>query len=424
MNISESEFLSLPVAEQVFIVINEERIDRGLTPVAFVTSQLNGYAQQGADAATDPSFPAAVTGGNAVTFGGSIWAGGVTSVLETDYYWMYDDGWSGLLGATSNMNCSLASSSGCWGHRDIILHAFPPCGATAPTLSIGAAVSTSGYPGGSIAALVVSTCGAPPTDVTLSWSQLAGAVSATSSVVGIAALAGGQGYWQVRSNGAVTAAGQAINYGSMQGDTLNSPIVGIATTPDGRGYWLVAADGGIFSFGDASFFGSTGTLRLDAPMVGIAATPDGRGYWLIAADGGIFSFGDAPFRGSMGGSALNRPVVGIAIDASTGGYWLVAADGGIFSFDAPFFGSTGALRLVKPIVGMVAQSNGRGYRFVAADGGVFCFGGAAFDGSLGNQSLPDPVVAMAADLASSYWMATSNGGIFAFGGASVFANAT
>src|SRR5437588_478912 len=86
--------------------------------------------------------------------------------------------------------------------------------------------------------------------------------------------------------------------------------VGVALTPGGQGWWLVAADGAISSCGDAAFFGSAGSFTLNKPIVGIATSPAGRGYWLIATDGGIFSFGDAAFFGSTGSIRLNKPIVG------------------------------------------------------------------------------------------------------------------
>jgi hypothetical protein len=417
MDLSEPALATLPVDQQVLTVVNDERLDRGEQPIEYVTSQLDSYAQGGANSGGDPSFPSAVTGGAPLTFGGSIWAGGLTYVLEGDYYWMYDDGYSGS--STSNTACSVSSPAGCWGHRDIILHQFSGCPSGPAVLSMGAAFSASGYPGGSIAAIFVSSC-STPSDVTASWGQLASAVQAGARTVAVAPTANGTGYWEVQSNGTVAAFGSAANYGSLSG-TLNAPIVGMASTPDGKGYWLVASDGGMFSFGDAAFYGSTGALRLNKPIVGMASTPDGKGYWLVAADGGIFSFGNASFFGSMGGRALNKPIVGIAGDPATGGYWEVASDGGIFSFDAPFFGSTGNIRLNKPIVGMEASPNGQGYRFVASDGGIFSYGQAPFDGSTGNIILAAPVVGMAADNANNgYWMAAADGGIFTFGGAAYF----
>jgi hypothetical protein len=415
MNVSEASLASLPIDQQILTVVNAERTDRALPPIEYVTSQLDAYAQGGANAGNDPTFPSSVTGGAPITFGGSIWAGGLTSVFEADYYWMYDDGYSGS--STTNSACSLASQSGCWGHRDIMLHQFASCPTGPPILSMGAAFSSSGYAAGSIAAIFVSSC-APPTDITTSWGQMANSVQGGSRTVAITPTANGTGYWEVEANGTVAAFGTAQNYGSLTGQ-LNSPIVGMASTPDGRGYRLVGADGGIFSFGDASFYGSTGSLRLNKPIVGIATTPNGRGYWMVASDGGIFSFGNAAFYGSMGGAPLNKPIVGVAADPATGGYWEVASDGGVFSYNAPFYGSTGSIHLNKPIVGMEASPNGQGYRFVASDGGIFTYGQAPFEGSTGSLSLAAPVIGMAADNATNgYWMAAADGGIFTFGGAS------
>jgi hypothetical protein len=425
MDVSEAVVSSLPLAEQALVVINEERIARNLAPIAYVTAQLNTGAQQGANAGDDPGFPNMLNGGGQVTSGGSVWAGGLASLFEADYYWMYSDGFGGTSASTTNADCASDSSSGCWGHRDIILHDFSSCGSAPATISMGAAFSSTGAHGGSIAAVLIGTCGAPPSDVLYAWSQVQASVLAAPRIIGMATLQNGLGYWEAESDGDVAAFGAASNYGSMANAALNSPIVGIATTPDGGGYWLVAADGGIFTFGDANFYGSAGALHLRAPIVGMASTPSGRGYWLVAADGGIFSFGDAPFYGSTGGQTLNRPIVGMAADPATDGYWLVGADGGIFSFGAPFFGSTGAVHLDQPIAGMVALPNGQGYRFEAADGGVFCFGQAAFAGSMGGQPLVAPVVGMAADPAvSGYWLVAADGGTFTFGGASYFGRIT
>jgi hypothetical protein len=406
MDISESALAALPLPEQVFAVVNLERVDRGLPPIYDMTAQLNSYAQAGANSMTDPPIPMSLAGGSPITFGGSLWAG-LSSALEADYYLMYDDGFGGS--ASPNVACSTATPSWCWAHRDTILHESAGCPAGPPVLSMGAASLP-----GSIATLVVSSC-APPNDVTVTWGQVEAVVA--ERTIGIAPLASGSGYWEAEANGTVAAFGAAPSLGSLTG-RLNAPLVGITATPDGGGYWLVASDGGIFSFGDASFYGSTGSLRLNKPIVGMASTPNGKGYWLVASDGGIFSFGDAVFHGSMGGSPLNQPVVGMADDPATGGYWEVASDGGIFSYKAPFFGSTGSIHLNKPIVGMETSPNGQGYRFVASDGGIFTYGQATFDGSTGNIRLASPVVGMAPDNATNgYWMAAADGGIFTFGGA-------
>ena len=40
MNLSESGLAGLPFPEQVFTVVNDERIDRGLPPIDYMTNQL------------------------------------------------------------------------------------------------------------------------------------------------------------------------------------------------------------------------------------------------------------------------------------------------------------------------------------------------------------------------------------------------
>ncbi|HXA74563.1 MAG TPA: Ig-like domain-containing protein [Acidimicrobiales bacterium] len=274
-----------------------------------------------------------------------------------------------------------------------------------------ATCQTSGFPSGA------STFTATYSDPSSGYASSSSAPTSVTvsptlyGVVGMAATPDGGGYWIARSDGAVSAFGDAADFGSMFGQELNKPIVGIAATHDGRGYWLVASDGGIFSFGDAQFYGSTGSITLNKPIVGMTATPDGKGYYFVASDGGVFTYGDAHFQGSMGATALNQPVVGMAIDGATGGYWLVAADGGIFSFDAPFLASTGGIRLNKPIVEMEAAPDGSGYRFVASDGGVFCYG-LPFEGSTGGMTLNQPVVGMAPDGIDGYWLVAQDGGLF------------
>ena len=128
MEVDESVLDSLPAPEQLFIVLNDERIDRGLPPIEYMSAQLNGVAAQSAASATDVVPPSSLSNGTAVTFGGAMWAG-LSSVLESDYLWMYDDGSAGA--PTSNAACTPSSPSLCWMHRDIILHSFPSCGARA-----------------------------------------------------------------------------------------------------------------------------------------------------------------------------------------------------------------------------------------------------------------------------------------------------
>ncbi len=103
---------SLTGAEQLFVLLNLERVNRGLAPIVGLSSSLNQLAAQGAAAGTDPSFP-----GGGFIGGGGVWFGG-QSALAADYAWMYDDGPNGF---DVNVDCPHGGSSDCWLHRDIVL---------------------------------------------------------------------------------------------------------------------------------------------------------------------------------------------------------------------------------------------------------------------------------------------------------------
>jgi hypothetical protein len=107
-----TDYAQLSGPEQLFVVINLERVDRGLAPMTALTSDLDALAATGAGHGMDPTLP---SGG--VAWAGAIWAGGYPSTLETDFAWMYDDG-----PGSNNLDCTSSESSGCWGHRDVILH--------------------------------------------------------------------------------------------------------------------------------------------------------------------------------------------------------------------------------------------------------------------------------------------------------------
>ncbi len=388
-----SNWSSLTPAEQLFVVTNLERTARGLPPYAGLVATLEGSAQQGASAGADPNPSAPFPFVSA----SSIWAANSVNPLAADYEWMYDDGWSGSGGQTSNVDCTSPTATGCWGHRDAIL-GFGSC--TNCVVGAGFAQNTSSGWGTSYTELFVEPAGSGPAPY-FSWAadvlpflggsaapattaSATGGSSTGAPTVGMAVAPGGHGYWEVSADGGVFSFGDAGFYGSMGGKPLAQPIVGMSATPDGKGYWLVARDGGVFAFGDAGFYGSMGGHPLNQPIVGMAPSATGHGYWEVAADGGLFAFGDAPFYGSMGGQHLNQPVVGMAADPNGGGYWEVAADGGLFTFgDAGFHGSTGSTPLVRPVVGMAPTPGGGGYWLVAADGGLFTYGDGSFYGSMG-----------------------------------------
>lgn len=100
-----SNFGRLSVPEQMFVMIDLERVNRGEPPVVGLTASLDRAAQQAAQAGTDPAIGL-----------GDIWAGGSNSTAEADYGWMYDDGY-----ASGNVDCVAPDVPACWGHRDVIL---------------------------------------------------------------------------------------------------------------------------------------------------------------------------------------------------------------------------------------------------------------------------------------------------------------
>ena len=397
-----SNYYALTPQERQFVLVNLERVDRGLAPIPYLSNHLDADAQRAiqGDGDTDPWS-------NSVNGYASIAEDGYTTQLGSLYGYMYDDGWGGSAQNTTNYDCTSATASGCWGHRENILETYLP-GPIA--MGAGYAVANQPWSATSIAGkailstAIIADYNGPTSDVVMSWSSELPYFSSTSP------------------GGNSTPTDTPAPYGSVT-QPLAKPIVGMASTPDGKGYWLVAADGGIFTFGDAGFHGSTGNINLNRPIVGMASTPDGQGYWLVASDGGIFTFGDATFYGSTGAIKLNKPIVGMASTPDGKGYWLVASDGGIFTFgDATFYGSTGNIKLNQPIVGMASTPDGKGYWLVAADGGIFTFGDATFYGSAATAGIVATGI-IASPSGKGYSIVSSTGQQFTFGDATKVSSA-
>jgi hypothetical protein len=119
-----ADYASLTTAQQLFVLADIERMNRGLPGLSGLSSQLDTRAQSAASTNTDPIGPAGFSWG-------SNWAGGESSALLADYDWMYDDG-----PGSPNLDCGHGSSSGCWDHRQNILGNY----GTHPTM--GAAYTT------------------------------------------------------------------------------------------------------------------------------------------------------------------------------------------------------------------------------------------------------------------------------------------
>jgi hypothetical protein len=122
-----SNWFSLSVPEQLFVIADLERTARGLPPYVGINAALTADAQHAAATNSDPSiaagFPMANDAQGSDGFGGA-WSGGF-SVLAADYVWMYDDTWGGTAAKTSNLACTSAGAAGCWAHRDELLGSDP-----------------------------------------------------------------------------------------------------------------------------------------------------------------------------------------------------------------------------------------------------------------------------------------------------------
>jgi len=161
-------YAQLGVPEQIFVVTNLERVDRGLPPLAGLVAGLNRDAAVGARQADDPPIP-----GPAYVVVDTEWSGGAWSALDADYGWMYNDGFD-----SGNLDCPHRKSPGCWGHRRGILDDL----GSGPLLVAGAAYdphgdSSDGDAGGTSMALVLATASARQ-PLVFTWAQVTGSAAA------------------------------------------------------------------------------------------------------------------------------------------------------------------------------------------------------------------------------------------------------
>jgi hypothetical protein len=162
----------LTVPEQLFVVADLERVDRELPPYLGLNAKLSRSAETAAKKEEDPDAAAGFSEARS-GFGvgaGATWAGD-QSVLLASYDWMYVDGWGGPH-ATSNIDCTNARSSGCWGHRDQLLGSDPPRGSyvglECATCEMGSGYALFKGSWGSFTDLVELPSGAPPA-MTFTW---------------------------------------------------------------------------------------------------------------------------------------------------------------------------------------------------------------------------------------------------------------
>lgn len=156
-------FIRMNTAEQLFVVINLERVDRNLPPFAGMTRAMDSNATKGAEHAMDPPDPRNVLGDD------EEWSGGAVNALDADYGWMYNDG-----RGSGNVDCPRTGGAGCWDHRHGILDAFGTVG----TMVLGAAydpkgdTASGGWAGGTSMAVTMAVQLALPRSWVVTWAQI------------------------------------------------------------------------------------------------------------------------------------------------------------------------------------------------------------------------------------------------------------
>jgi hypothetical protein len=160
-------FAQMSTQDQLFVVVDLERVDRGLPPFLGLTAPLDRNAQRGANDAGDPP-----DAGRRYALDDSEWAGGSVNGLDADYGWMYNDGFD-----SGNLDCGHRGDAGCWGHRKGILDDF----GSGPGLMMGAALARAsdthaGDVGGTSMAITLAAAAAPPPSYTFTWAQVEAAL--------------------------------------------------------------------------------------------------------------------------------------------------------------------------------------------------------------------------------------------------------
>jgi hypothetical protein len=238
-----------------------------------------------------------------------------------------------------------------------------------------------------------------PTLFSYAAPNLGGPAATSPAVVGVAAGAGGNGYYVLRSNGEVDAYG-ATSYGSETTSSLpaGTTATGIALDSTTGGYWVVNSNGTVQGF-NAPFLGEphipSGGWGQYPAAVAIAAAPAGAGYYVLRANGAIDPYG-VKGHGSLAGHLTYgaiAPVVAVAlaVDPTTGGYWIATSTGDVANFDAPSEGSPFATSKGKydgvPVSALVANASGTGYYVLRTNGAINTYG-ATFEGSLTSKTMP------------------------------------
>jgi hypothetical protein len=299
-------FAALTVPQQLLVLANLERVDRGENPVLGLTSTLDGNAQTGANSDADPPFPAPFPG----SYGTGNWAGGYASTLEADFGWMYDDG----LGSP-NLECTAADQMHCWGHRHDVIETQ----LVAP-LVMGAAEATNTQFSPSMAELFIGGDSEAPIP-SLTWAmlstQLPVGVSATSLTLPGGGASGQLTIWASGENmnvGAAATAGWSVSPAGCSLLAGKTCKLTVSVTPAG--------------------LGTAGTLTLtgpNGPQTVALQSQVATALTLAASKAAIVAGGSVTLTGKLS-TATGAPVTGQVVTLSPGGPSARTGPGGTVSF--------------------------------------------------------------------------------------------
>ncbi|MBS1884920.1 MAG: hypothetical protein JSS97_18385, partial [Actinobacteria bacterium] len=157
-------FASMPADEQIFILTNLDREAYGSTMLTGLNAEVSAAAySEGVYYETDPGVNEGSTpyGWHS---GPAVWAGWFVNAPAAYFAWVYDDGYG-----SPNGDCPEPTSTGCWGHR----HVLVGDGSVVPGVEwvMGAAAGLSAEGRQGYAALLVSARPGEPPSYYYTWAQ-------------------------------------------------------------------------------------------------------------------------------------------------------------------------------------------------------------------------------------------------------------
>lgn len=160
-------FWTLPYDEQLFILADEERVDRDLAPVEGISAGADRAARPGALDDNDPTL--SFSRHPQLLAWASNWASDYSAV-SAEFDWMYNDGVSSVPGQ-GNLDCQRRGAKGCWGHRDNTLIEFPGSGQGTAMVFGGSCVADPEDPVNLSCAEVFELESQPPANWLFTWRQ-------------------------------------------------------------------------------------------------------------------------------------------------------------------------------------------------------------------------------------------------------------